>query len=266
MDSFVGTNALITGGASGIGLGLAKVLGRHGARVALASTNRAKIDRAVAELKHSGVEAIGIELDVADPSQWTAALETVERTLGPLGFLALNAGVAPPPATVANIPLSVWTWSLGVNLWGVIYGLQVCLPRMQAHGKQAHVLITSSIGAFISRPTMGAYAAAKAAVVQLAEVLRVELQGGPVGVSVLAPAAVHTDIVASSKGHTPVGNDEGYAAIDAVLSKGLDPIIVAEYTLARIRERQFYIFTHDEHREEISRRFSNIIAAMQTSA
>jgi NAD(P)-dependent dehydrogenase (short-subunit alcohol dehydrogenase family) len=266
MISLAGKNVLITGGASGIGLGLAKVLGRNGAKLALASTNRDKIDKAVAALEATGVEAIGIELDVADPAQWSAAADKVERLLGPIGFLALNAGVAPPPATVATTALSVWEWSLGVNLWGVIHGLHTCLPRMQAHGQQAHILITSSIAAFNSKPTMGAYVAAKAGVVQIAEVLRAELDGGPIGVSILAPAAVRTDIVATSKGHTPVGNDRGYAAINAVLSEGLDPIVVAEYTVARIRDGHFYIFTHDQQREAISHRFSEIIASMQTSA
>jgi NAD(P)-dependent dehydrogenase (short-subunit alcohol dehydrogenase family) len=266
MISFAGKNALITGGASGIGLGLATVLGRHGAKLALASTNRPKIDKAVAALNANGVEAIGIELDVADPAQWTAAVDRVEHMLGPIGFLGLNAGVAPPPATVAKTALAVWEWSLGVNLWGVIHGLHTCLPRMQAHGQQAHVLITSSIAAFNSMPTMGAYVAAKAGVVQIAEVLRAELNGGPIGVSVLAPAAVRTDIVATSKGHTPVGNDRGYAKIDAALSAGLDPIVVAEYALARIREGDFYIFTHNEQREAIRSRFTEIIDAMRTSA
>jgi NAD(P)-dependent dehydrogenase (short-subunit alcohol dehydrogenase family) len=266
MNSFAGINALITGGASGIGLGLAKALAREGARVALASTNRAKIDRAVADLKQSGIEAIGLPLDVAEPEQWSDAVERFERTLGPIGFLALNAGVAPPPATVAETTLSVWQWSLGVNLWGVIYGLHACLPRMQARGQHAHVLITSSIAGLNSKPTMGAYAAAKAGVIQIAEVLRAELHGSPIGISILAPAAVHTDIVANSMGHTPVANDAGYAAIDAVLSQGLDPMVVAEYTLARIRAGHFYIFTHNEQRAQISHRFSEIIAAMQTSA
>lgn len=266
MRSITSKNALITGGGSGIGLALAKVLGREGARIAVASTNRVKIDRAVAELTRSRIEAIGIELDVADPAQWREAVDTVERRLGPIDFLGLNAGVAPPPATVAETALSVWQWSLGVNLWGVIHGLHACLPRMLARGVPAHVLITSSIAALNPKPTMGAYVVAKAGVLQLAEVLRAELDGGPIGISVLTPAAVHTDIVASSKGHTPVGNDSGYAAIDAALSQGLDPSVVAEYTLARIRDGHFYILTHNEQRPEISHRFAEIIASMQSSA
>jgi len=265
LSRFDGINALITGGATGIGFGLARALGRAGARIAVASTNRDRIDRAVLALKSEGIRALGLQLDVGDSNQWSAAADAVEKELGPLGFLALNAGVAPPPATVSDTPLSVWEWSLQVNLWGVIRGLHCCLPRMRAHGQPAHVLITSSIAAFNPRPTMGAYVAAKAGVVQIAEVLHAELQGTPLGVSVLAPAAVNTDIVATSKGHTPVGNEEGYAAIDAVLSKGMDPLVVAEFALARIREDQFYIFTHREQRSAIERRFSEVLSAMGES-
>jgi NAD(P)-dependent dehydrogenase (short-subunit alcohol dehydrogenase family) len=266
LSSFNNVTALITGGASGIGFGLARALGRAGARIAIASTNSDRIERAVHSLAADGIRTLGCQLDVADLSQWRSAVGAVESELGPIEFLALNAGVAPPPATVADTPMSVWHWSLQVNLWGVIHGLHCCLPRMRAHGRPGHVLITSSIAAFNPQPTMGAYVAAKAAVVKIAEVLHSELCDTPVGVSLLAPAAVNTDIVATSMGHTPVGNDAGYAAISAILSKGLDPVVVAEFVLARIREGRFYILTHSEQRCDIGSRFSEILAAMDQSA
>lgn len=266
MNSFAGVTALITGGASGIGLGFARVLGEHGARIAVASTSRARIDAAVESLTAAGVTALGMELDVADAAQWSRAVTEVEHKLGPIGFLALNAGVAPPPATVAETTLDVWQWSLGVNLWGVIHGLRTCLPRMQASGRPGHILITASIAALNPRATMGAYVAAKAGVVGLAQVLRAELAGSRLGVSVLAPAAVRTDIVARSQAHTPTANDAGYARIAAALSRGLDPRRVAEYSLERIQAGDFYILTHDEFRVEIGQHAAEIDAAMRTSA
>jgi NAD(P)-dependent dehydrogenase (short-subunit alcohol dehydrogenase family) len=266
MKSFNDVVALITGGSSGIGLALARALGGEGARVAIAGSSSARIDAALAILRAEGLDAMGLVLDVADAHQWTRAVADAERNLGRIGFLALNAGVAPPPATVAATTLEVWQWSMGVNLWGVIHGLHTVLPSMQAGAQPGHVLITSSIAALNPQATMGAYAAAKAGVVALAQVLRAELAGTPIGVSVLAPAAVRTDIVARSQIHTPNANDEGYAQIAAALSSGLDPIRVAQYSLERIRAGAFYILTHDEQREDIEGKFSEIISAMQTHA
>jgi NAD(P)-dependent dehydrogenase (short-subunit alcohol dehydrogenase family) len=212
------------------------------------------------------VAATGLTLDVADASQWSRTLSAVEQKYGPIGFLALNAGVAPPPASVADTTMDVWQWSLGVNLWGVIHGLRTCLPRMQEMGTPGHVLITSSIAALNPKATMGAYVVAKAGVVGLAQVLREELAGTSIGVSVLAPAAVRTDIIARSRVHTPTSDDPGYAKIADRLSKGLDPLRVAEYSVERIEAGDFYILTHDEFRPDIERRNAEIMRAMQTRA
>jgi len=266
VNSYEGVTALITGGSSGIGLGLAKVLGQRGARIAIASSNGPRIDAAVTSLLAEGIEAIGVELDVADAEQWSRAVTTVEERLGAIQWLGLNAGVAPPPTTVAASTLDTWQWALGVNLWGVIHGLRTCLPRMLAAGKPGHILITSSIAALSPRATMGVYVTAKAAIVGLAKVLRAELSGGPIGVSVLTPAAVRTDIVARSRVHSPAGNDPGYDGIAAMLSKGLDPVRVAEYALERIHAGAFYILTHDHFRADIARDAAELMASMDTHA
>jgi NAD(P)-dependent dehydrogenase (short-subunit alcohol dehydrogenase family) len=258
--------ALITGGSSGIGLGLAKVLGQRGARIAIASSNGPRINAAVTSLLAEGIEAIGVELDVADAQQWSRAVTTVEERAWSHPVAGVECRRGPAADNHCHRHTRYWQWALGVNLWGVIHGLRTCLPRMLATGKPGHILITSSIAALNPRATMGVYVAAKAGIAGLAKVLRAELSGGPIGVSVLTPAAVRTDIVARSRVHSPAGNDSGYDEIAAMLSKGLDPVRVAEYSLERIQAGAFYILTHDKFRADIARDAAELMAAMDTHA
>ena len=265
MSAWRGLAALVTGGGSGIGLGLATALGKKGARIAIAGTNADRLDAAADALRSLGIEALAVPLDVSVAEQWPAARDRVEAALGPIRFLALNAGVAPPPATIAQTSPEVWRWSLGVNLWGVINGLSACLPSMQARRLPSHIMMTASIAALAPQATMGAYVAAKAGVVGLAEVLRAELAGTPLGCSVMAPAAVRTNIVDTSRRHTPVDNDSGYAHIATMLANGLDPLRVASHALERAEAGDFYLLSHGQFRPALAERFSALEAAMRHS-
>ncbi len=162
---------MITGGANGIGLGMAKVFAREGARVVIADVRQDSLDQALSVLPEGRAHAI--RLDVSDRTAFAAAAEEVERTIGPVDLLCNNAGVN-LFAPIDESTYEDWDWILGVNLWGVVNGVQAFAPRMKARGR-GHIVNTASMASFLAGPAAGVYTTAKFAVRGLSESLRLSL-------------------------------------------------------------------------------------------
>ena len=232
MTEVAGRTAFITGGANGIGLGIARAFARAGARLALADLDAEALEKAGIELSElTDVETV--VLDVRDRDGFSRAAEQVEAKLGPVSLLFNNAGVA-GGAPVSKLTYELWDWGMGINLGGVINGIQTFLPRMVAQAKGGHIVNTAS-GAGLAASGSGVlYHTAKFAVVGMSEALCIELQPVGIGVSVLCPGPVATDIIERTRKAKPrVGDplsseelkqaDDRYAMMTAILMCGVCP-------------------------------------------
>ncbi|GGF11759.1 SDR family NAD(P)-dependent oxidoreductase [Williamsia phyllosphaerae] len=244
--------AVVTGAASGIGLGMVEEFAAAGMRVVLADIEKKPLDEAVARLTESGVEAIGVVTDVTDRRAIETLAAATMDTFGAVHVLCNNAGVE-YGGLFEEVPPEAWRWVLDVNVLGVIHGCQVFLPLLrQQH--EGHIVNTASIAGFNSSvPTMAPYIASKFAVVGLTESLAAELQtaGVPVGVSLLAPANVRTRMVEAERNRpadVPASLDTPtrravLKLIDDVMANGIEPRECGAMVADAIRNDRFYIFT-----------------------
>lgn len=267
MDHLVQRTAVITGAASGIGLGLARACAAAGMGVALLDIQRAPLQAAERELAATGADVFAVLTDVSDAASVEAACEAVHRRFGKVHLLANNAGVAVHGRPIPDVPMADWHWALGVNVMGVVHGIHSFLPRMRAHGEGGHILNTASIGGLQVRPGLngGAYSATKYAVVALSESLRNELAGTDIGVTVLCPGAVRTNLArvdaARPERFGSASAETISEFLSAVLEAGADPDVIGEQALRAVRERRFFVFTHPEHREWIATRHAELMEA-----
>lgn len=247
-----GRTAFITGGANGIGLGIARAFAKAGAKVAVTDVDATALERAKQEL--SGyTEVAAAVLDVRDRDSFEQTAQGVEALLGPVSLLFNNAGVA-GGAPVEKLTYDLWDWGMGINLDGVINGVQTFLPRMVERGLGGHIVHTSS-GAGLAAEQGGVlYHTAKFAVVGMAEALAIELEKFNIGVSVLCPGPVATDIVRRTRKWQPSVkaslSEEQLAAARAIshrqaawLQDGASPDWVGEEVLYAVRHKEFYIYT-----------------------
>jgi len=264
MKDFSGKAAFITGGAGGIGLAMARAFGKRGMRVAIADVEAETCTQAVETLRREGIVAIGAACDVSDREALAEAAARTFRELGKVHVLCNNAGVsrAGPIETIAS---SDWDWVIGVNLKGLVHGLQLFLPHMKAHGEEGHIVNTASVNGVAGSPLAGPYSATKFAVVGLSEVLAAELVDTPIGVSVLCPSWVKTRMLDNGRNRPtryggPIkldadgGNAERNARYAKALESGLDPRHVAELVIGAIETRRLFVFTHAETRAAVERR------------
>ena len=263
MKDFKGKVAVITGAASGIGLGMARVFGREGMKVAMLDVRREPLEAAVEEISGLQINVIGIETDVSDSKSVEAAAARVEAEFGRVDIVCNNAGVLIHDKDIIDITPAEWEWIIGVNLHGVINGVRAFLPRIRKHGEGGHIVNTASIGGFQVGAAMRtpAYAVTKFGVVAVSEGLRNELAGSNIGVSILAPAATDTGIYRSPQ-HKPQkfgGPDGGPDPTPDVLRAGARPDQIGRRVLDGIMHDDFYIFTHIETRDWLSKRHQGII-------
>ncbi|MEV7215214.1 SDR family oxidoreductase [Kitasatospora cineracea] len=243
-----GETAFVTGAASGIGLGITRALVAAGARVALADIDGARLADAARELTAAGGTVTTVELDVSDPEQWTAAADRAEAELGPVSILCNNAGVT-GGGPIEQTSLELWRWIHRINIEGQFIGVSTFLPRMRRRGGRAHIVNTASMTALLPTAGLGAYTSSKIASVGFSTVLRDELRGTDIGVSVLCPGTVATRInrTAGSAQRKLLGSGPDAALTEqmgAVLAQGADPDLVGEQVLEAILERRFHILTH----------------------
>jgi NAD(P)-dependent dehydrogenase (short-subunit alcohol dehydrogenase family) len=265
---FQGKTAFVTGAASGIGLAIARALATANMRVMLADIEENALYAALADLKSSGADARAVVCDVSDRASVQRAAEQTFAAFGKVHLVCNDAGVGIGGQFEAIAP-SDWEWVIGVNLMGVVHGVQAFLPHIKAHGEDAHIVNTASLAGVVCPPGTAPYNASKFAAVALSETLAAELAGTPIGVSVLCTAFVQTRIATSSRNRPPrFGGplDRANAQLEALVQAGLDPETVAQRVMAAVRDNDLYIFTHPEYRGAVEERFGKILTAFDKAA
>lgn len=263
MDSFRGRVAVVTGGGSGIGRALAEALAHEGARVVVADVDMATAEETVAALRARGTDALAVRTDVSDRGSVQELADRAFATYGAVHVLCNNAGVA-TWGGLESVTARDWQWVLGVNLWGVIHGLEAFLPRMIAGREGGHVVNTASMAGLIASQGLGVYNTSKYAVVGLSETLAKDLRPYGIGVSVLCPMGVATRIrqsdrnrPASLRNETPRAGAPG-----DLIGRTLTPDAVAAMVLSAIRSGELYVITHEEGLEPLRRRFQRMERAI----
>ena len=193
MKDLAGKTAFITGGGSGVALGQAKAFAAAGMKIVIADIRRDHLDSAVAWFKEKGLPIHGIPLDITDRKAYAAAADEAEKTFGPVQLLCNTAGVS-QFGPVQQATYDDWDWQMSVNLGGMINGIQTFIPRMLKHGLGAHIVNTASMAGFLPLPGCAIYCTTKFAVRGLSECLQLDLAPQGIGVSVLCPGAVNTNI------------------------------------------------------------------------
>ena len=267
MKNVEGKVAFITGGGSGVGLGMAKVFARAGMKVAIADIRQDHLDAAMAEFASTNFQVHPVRLDVADRVQFARAADEAEAKLGPVDVVCNNAGIN-MFAPMDECTYQDWDWILGVNLGGVVNGVQTFVPRMKARGAGGHIVNTASMAAFITGPGAGIYTTSKFGVLGLSESLRWSVAPYNIGVSVLCPGLVNSQIYDSESvrperyaQHGPI--DRAFMErLPDVHKVGMDPMEVGEKVLAGIRANSLFIFPHPEFKTELREIFDEVLAAM----
>jgi NADP-dependent 3-hydroxy acid dehydrogenase YdfG len=263
MPSHTGNVAVITGGASGIGFAMARRAAAEGMTVVLADVEAAALEHAAGALRSEGASAHAFEVDVSDRAAVVGLAERVESEVGPTWLLANNAGVFVSAPFLESTPQH-WEWVLGVNLWGVVHGMQAFLPAMVARD-DGHVVNTASLDGIVTVPNVASYIASKHAITGLSETVYRELAiaGSNVGLSVLCPGVIETNIRRSARNWAtrlgpapPLNANEGVEFYEVMA-----PERVAEIVFEAIAERRFWIVTHTEqYAPAIRARAEGIIA------
>ena len=264
MKDVRGKVAFITGGGSGVGLGMAKVFTAAGMRVVVADVRQDHLDAAAREL--TGREIHAIKLDVSDRAALEQAAVESERVFGKVHIVCNNAGIN-LFNDIGEAKYSDWDWVLGVNLGGVINGVQTFVPRIKAHGEGGHIVNTASMAAFLAGPGAGIYTCSKFAVRGLTEALRYSLAPHGIGVSVLCPGLVKSAIHESERirpqnlqGSTT--SPEFLARLAELHEVGMPPEEVATKVLRGIQRNDLYIFSHSEFKDELRESFDGVLAAL----
>ena len=276
MKELAGRVAFITGGGSGIGFGIAKCAAEAGMKVAIADVRPDHLEQGLAKLRAAGAHAHGMLVDVADAAAVERAAEETIKIFGKVHLVCNNAGVSIfGPMDAAT--MDDWRWIMGVNVDGVINGIQSFMPRLKAHGEGGHIVNTASMAGMINGMGFSPYAASKFAVVGMSEGLAAQLKPLGIGVSVLCPDFVRTGIGESGRnrpqryGVTQPLDPASPAAtmvaeIATRLQAGLDPAAVAARVLGAISNDELYVFTHPNMRTGVDERFAAIQAAMDKVA
>jgi NAD(P)-dependent dehydrogenase (short-subunit alcohol dehydrogenase family) len=270
MKDFRGKVAFVTGGSSGIGLGLTKVLAEEGMKVAFTYRRESHLEEAMGYFRsHPRLQVHPVKLDVVDRAAFARAAEETERALGPVQVLINNAGVG-VHGLIEHATYEDWDWVLGVNLGGVVNGLATFLPRMIASGLEAHIVNVSSMGGLAALGSVGLYAASKFAVVGLTEALRTDMIGRKIGVSVYCPGPVKSNIAESGNARPGHLAHTGYSAPElikgapppAMMLQAMDAVDAGRYVLDGIRSNRLYILSHPEFRDVLAARNAAILAAV----
>jgi NAD(P)-dependent dehydrogenase (short-subunit alcohol dehydrogenase family) len=270
MQDLKGKVAFITGGASGIGLAMARAFGREGMSVMIADIEPQALQLAVEELRAAQVKAEGVVADVTRrDSLRAAALETIAR-FGKVHVVCNNAGVG-AGGMIGQVPDRDWNWVIDVNLLGVVHGMEIFTPLILSHGEGGHFVNTASMAGLVSPPGMEPYCATKYAVVGMSEGWAQQLAPQGVGVSVLCPGFVKTRIHESRRNRPDAyGPDERAAppadAPPSPVLSGIDVQPVGDRVAEAVKANELYVFTHPEFKAIVAARFERILAAFDSAA
>nr|WP_070958887.1 SDR family NAD(P)-dependent oxidoreductase [Hyphomonas sp. Mor2] len=266
MSDIAGRVAFVTGGASGLGKSMARIFLQRGASVMLADRDAEGLEQAVAELSSETNQVASVVCDVADASEIEKAAQATIDHFGKVHIVANNAGVG-LGGQPGEIPLQDWRWIVDINLMGVVHGVEVFTPLIQAHGEGGHFVNTASMAGHVAPGGMGPYNATKYAVVGYSESLKAELMPHKIGVSVLCPGWVRTNIHTTGFGRPSseisveeAKQDPQFQEMDAVIKGGLDPDAVANWVADCVEADRLYIFTHEMMKIGIDMKYAQIQA------
>jgi NAD(P)-dependent dehydrogenase (short-subunit alcohol dehydrogenase family) len=268
MKDLAGKTAFVTGAASGIGLGIASALAQAGVKVMLCDIEEKALAAALEKLKQTNADVDGVRADVSLKGELAAAADATLARYGKVHILVNNAGVG-GGGPYGMWSEAAWDWTLGVNLRAVIWGVEIFGPLIERHGEGGHIVSTASIAGLISGSS-NAYNVSKYGVVALSEGLRLDLAPRGIGVSVLCPGYIRTQIVDSGRnlperfagkvGQRPTTGPvaERIKQLRDRVAEGIDPLYVGELVREAIENDWPYIFTDNEFESFIDQRFAAI--------
>ncbi len=268
MQNVTGKVAFITGGASGIGLGIAKAFVSAGMKVVIADIREDHLDESAALFKQLGKEngVHTLKLDVTDREAFKQAADEAERVFGKVHVLCNNAGIGIlGPAKLAKF--DDWDWGLSILIGGVVNGIQIFLPRILKHGEGGHIITTSSMGGILPLNQSLIYSTAKAGVVAMCEVLRGELAGDNIGVSAFCPGPVATNIREAGRYRPDKYKDSGFGEVEKNLEQRpnspnwMSIEECGERVLRGMLRNDLFIFTHREFKEGLAERMEAMLAS-----
>ncbi|MDP6978571.1 MAG: SDR family NAD(P)-dependent oxidoreductase [Myxococcota bacterium] len=263
MQEFYGRVAVVTGAASGIGAGLARTFAAEGMKVVVSDIEGDKAERVSAELREQGVESIAVQTDVGDRAAVEALADETFRSFGGAHLVCNNAGVC-LGASAHESTDADWEWLFRVNVHGVIHGCQAFIPRMIEQGEGGHIVNTASIGGLLpAGPILGVYTATKAAVVGISESYANSIEPHGIGLSILCPAFVATDLINAER-NRPADLGTRAGELEDILGGGFEdgmtPETLGQWVLRAVREERRFIFSHPDMRPAVQDHFDQILA------
>ncbi len=266
MKDVEGKVAFITGGASGIGFGMARVFLNNGMKVIVADLSQDNIDDAAAQLPGNNAVHF-MRVDVADRADVLRAADEAERVFGKVHLVCNNAGVAGGGAA-SDPEFDEWDWLMSINLGGVVNGVKAFVPKLKAHGEGGHIVNTSSMAGLIPLPgDGGAYTTAKFAVRGLTESLRLTLAPDHIGVSLLCPGLTRSRIMqaaATRSGGQSLAREGDPDALFNSMDGAMDPLELGEAVMAGVRRNDPFILPHGEFKDEVAALFQEVLDAFPT--
>ena len=270
MDELEGRVAVVTGGASGIGLAMAETFGAQGMRLVIADIEADRLDAAAAQLRSKGFEAIGVRTDVSRYAEVEALAQATLKAFGRAHVICNNAGVSITGPTW-KMSLDDWRWVYDVNFWGVVHGIKAFTPILVEQGESGHIINTASEAAFLGIGEHAPYCSSKAAVVSISLALHSELIAADtrIGVSVVCPGMVDTQIHRSWR-NRPVADQawsdresadlQRQQHVDAFQARGASPAQVADVVLEALKAGRFYVFNTDHWRAMLRRQTETVVS------
>ncbi len=267
-----GKTAVVTGAASGIGLGIATALAEAGANVVMGDIQKDIVEAAAHGLSGTNKRVMPVRIDVTQEQSVLDALAEAERNFGKLHIACNNAGVPMHGTRLVDVPPDDWEFVIGVNIWGIIHGIRHFVPAILKHGEEGHVVNTASVAGFQNRrgTNQGPYSMSKYAALSLSEALEHELEGTNVGVSVLCPGPINTNIARGARnrpahmGGSQIRVTEETVLAERLATTGLDPKKVGERVVDAIRTKTFYAFVSAVPAEIIKARHRRIEEALNS--
>lgn len=250
--------AFVTGGGSGIGLGMVTAFLEAGMKVVVGDLRREYLEEAAATLK-GHTHCRFVQVDVADRADMARAADEAEAQFGKIHLLCNNAGVG-AVSSVDDDDFVNWDWLMGINFGGVVNGVKAFMPKLRAHGERAHIVNTASMAAFLPlADDFSAYSTSKAAVRGLTEALRITAAPHNIGVSLLCPATTRSRAMQNLRlREEPAAGEDPREAWN--LADGMDPLELGRFVLDGIRRNDAHIFAGMEFRDELAERFAQILA------
>jgi NAD(P)-dependent dehydrogenase (short-subunit alcohol dehydrogenase family) len=269
MKDLAGKVAFITGGGSGVALGQAKAFAAAGMKIVIADIRRDHLDAAVAWFQEQKLPVHGIQLDITDRKAYAAAADETEKTFGPVQLLCNTAGVS-QFGPVQQATFDDWDWQMSVNLGGMINGVQTFVPRMLKHALGAHIVNTASMAGFLPLPGCAIYCTTKFAVRGLSECLQLDLAPAGIGISVLCPGAVNTNIHEAVLTRPKHLSNTGYYGADPavmkslkeVIAPGYDPVELGEIVVRAVQANQLYVIPYAEFAAPMQERLNLALAVI----